>query len=104
MRLLPGTHAEVHVIGTSGRQLVRSRIVWARVLAVTPLIYEAALLFAAEIALLADGYWIPGVSADHAGDAGSGYPPASGASGKPQESQGNADHEGVGSAFENTSR
>ena len=99
-QLLPGTHAEVHVIGTSGRQLVRSRIVWAKVLTVHPLNYEAALCFDTEVVLLAEGYWIPGVPADHAGDAGSGYPLARGTSGQPQEAQGNTAHEGVGSAFE----
>ena len=100
VRLLPGTLAEVHVISTGGRQLVRSRIVWAKVRAVNPLNYEAALLFDVEVVLLAEGYWIPGVPASRAGDAGSGYPPASGASAKPQESRGNTDHDSVGSALE----
>lgn len=99
-QLLPGTHAEVHVVGRSGRQLVRSRVVWAKVLTVNPLNYEAALLFDAEVVLLAEGYGIPSVPVDHTGDAGSGYPSASGTSGQPQESQGNSDHSGVGSGFE----
>lgn len=100
VRLLPGTHAEVHVIGTSGRQLVRSRIVWARVLAVAPLIYEAALLFDAEVVLLVEGYRVPGVSAIHADLGGSGYPSVRAAADKPHESRGKTDHEGVGSPFE----
>lgn len=100
MRLLPGTHSEVHVIGTTGRQLVRSRIVWARVLAVEPLMYEAALLFDVEVARLAEGYCIPGSPSIQAGPVGSSYPPVDGKTGKPCESRGKADGAEVGRAFE----
>lgn len=75
VRLLPGTHADVHVVGAGGRQLVRSRIVWVRVLTVTPLVYEAALLFDAEVVLLAGGYRVPAASAGSVGSAGPAYPP-----------------------------
>lgn len=99
-RLLPGTHAEVHVIGVSGRQLVRSRIVWAKVLAVSPLIYEAALCFDAEVVLLAEGYRIPGVASTLVGHAGFGYPSAGEVTGDSQESQGKKVQAEVGSRFE----
>ncbi|MEQ1898355.1 MAG: hypothetical protein ABL971_13295 [Vicinamibacterales bacterium] len=100
MRLLPGTHSEVHVIGATGRQLVRSRIVWARVLAVEPLVYEAALLFDVEVALLAEGYCIPSASSMQAGGVGSRYPPVEGETGTPHESRGKSDGTKVGRAFE----
>lgn len=60
VRLLPGVHAELHLIGAAGRQLIRGRVVWARVRAVLPLIYEAAVAFDAPFDLLPDGYHLPG--------------------------------------------
>lgn len=59
-RLLPGVHAELHLIGAAGRQLVRGRVVWARVRGVAPLVYEAAVAFDAPFDLLPDGYCLPG--------------------------------------------
>ena len=103
-RLLPGTHSEVHVIATTGRQLVRSRIVWARVLAVDPLTYEAALLFDVEVGLLVEGYCLPSPPAFHADRAGSTYPSLAEKPSRPRESQGNTDGVGLGRAFEVASR
>jgi len=58
-RLLPGVHADLHLVGAGGRQLVRGRVVWARVRAVAPLEYEAALAFDAPFELLPEGYDLP---------------------------------------------
>jgi len=62
-RLLPGVHADVHLVGAMGRQLVRGRVVWSRVRAVGPVVYESALVFDAPFELLPAGYDLPGDTA-----------------------------------------
>ena len=51
VRLLPGTHVEVHVVTREGRTLVRSRVTRAAVFAVAAdsLQYRAALAFDARV-------------------------------------------------------
>lgn len=89
-RMLPGLHAELHLIGAAGRQLVRGRVIWARVRTVAPLIYEAAVAFDAPFDLLPDGYCLPGEGTTLVGGPEPTYPLA----GRPRpdapESAGNA--------------
>src|SRR4029079_8031036 len=56
VRLLPGTHVEVHVVTREGRTLVRSRVTRASVFAVTAdtLRYRAALAFDMRVNTAAD--------------------------------------------------
>jgi hypothetical protein len=74
-RLLPGTHVDVHVIARHGRILVRSRVVRARVTAVTPseVLYRCALAFDHVVDT---GYSLPTVTPGAADPAGSRYPAA----------------------------
>jgi hypothetical protein len=54
-RLLPGTHVDVHVVTTAGRQLVRSRVVRAYVSTLKPdsVCYRGALAFDRQIDAMA---------------------------------------------------
>jgi len=51
VRLLPGTHVEVHVVTREGRTLVRSRVTraWVFAMAADILQYRAALVFDARV-------------------------------------------------------
>jgi hypothetical protein len=78
MRLLPGTHVDVHVITGEGRQLVRSRIVRAYVSHVGAEVirYRGALAFERIVDTAPTGYPVPAVLAGPAVLQGSGYPDA----------------------------
>ena len=78
-RLLPGTHVDVHVITRDGRVLVRSRVVRARVTAISPgeVRYRCALAFDH---LVDTGYPVPITAAGQAALTGTRYPPAVGES------------------------
>jgi hypothetical protein len=76
VRLLPGTHVDVHVVARDGRTLVRSRVVrcWIATLQSDGVWYRAALAFDRHVDTAPPGYAIP--DASHAdGDAqGPDYP------------------------------
>jgi len=75
-RLLPGTHADVHVVTRHGRVLVRTRVVRAVVWHLEPdaVRYRAALAFDTEVDTEADGSALPmGHGASQPG-AGTPYP------------------------------
>jgi hypothetical protein len=74
-RLLPGTHVDVHVIARDGRVLVRSRVVRARVTAISPseVLYRCALAFEQVVDT---GYPMPSDAAGQALSAGTRYPVA----------------------------
>jgi hypothetical protein len=61
MRLLPGTHVDVHLVTCDGRLLVRSRVVRAFVCYVSSsaIRYRGALAFERPVRTTADGYAIP---------------------------------------------
>lgn len=61
MRLLPGTHVEVHLITKEGRVLVRSRVVRAYVCHVSgdSIRYRGALLFDRHVDTANAGYAVP---------------------------------------------
>lgn len=74
VRLLPGTHIDIHIVGADGRVLARSRVVRARVSAVwgDRIEYCGALAFERPIDV--SGYAVPG-DADLSVDvSGSTYP------------------------------
>jgi hypothetical protein len=74
-RLLPGTHVDVHVIARDGRVLVRSRVVRAKVTAISPseVLYRCALAFDH---LVDTGYPLPAAATGEAALAGTRYPAA----------------------------
>ena len=76
MRLLPGTHVDVHIITGEGRQLVRSRILRAYVchLSAELIRYCGALAFDRLIDTAPIGYHLPDVLAGAAVAEGNGYP------------------------------
>lgn len=61
MRLLPGTHVEVHLVTRNGRELVRSRVVRAFVhhLCATRVLYRGALTFDRSVQTAVVGYAMP---------------------------------------------
>ena len=61
MRLLPGTHVEVHLMTSDGRQLVRSRVVRAFVhqLCANRVLYRGALAFDRPVNTAIVGYAMP---------------------------------------------
>jgi hypothetical protein len=75
MRLLPGTHVDVHVITGEGRQLVRSRIVRAYVshVAAEVIRYRGALTFERAVDTAPTGYPLPGVLGGAAPVEGNGH-------------------------------
>jgi hypothetical protein len=75
-RLLPGTHAEVHVVTRHGRTLVRTRVVRSLVwhLEADAVCYRAALAFESDVDTEADGYPVPAESPVMAGGMGNAYP------------------------------
>jgi hypothetical protein len=74
-RLLPGTHVDVHVIARHGRILVRSRVVRAKVTAISlsEVVYRCALAFDH---LVDTGYSVPAATAGQAAVLGTRYPVA----------------------------
>lgn len=76
LRLLPGTHVDVHVVTHDGRVLVRSRIIRAYVfeLEADVVRYRGALAFERTIDTTMVGYGIPGGSVGIADPPGIGYP------------------------------
>jgi hypothetical protein len=83
-RLLPGTHADVHVTAREGRRLVRARIVRAYVcqLSNDAVRYRGALAFEHPVDTEPTGYALPEVLRDPIGAEGSTYPIADAASGE----------------------
>ncbi len=61
IRLLPGTHVDVHLLTSTGRVLVRSRVARCYVAVLKPdaVRYRAALAFDRHIAIASFGYDIP---------------------------------------------
>ena len=76
MRLLPGTHVEVHLFTCDGRQLVRSRVVRAFVhhLCATRVMYRGALAFNRPVHTAIVGYALPEGDDPSMDRAGSRYP------------------------------
>jgi hypothetical protein len=77
VRLLPGTHVDVHVVTPAGRVLVRSRVVRARVSALQADLveYQSALMFDRQVETAPAGYGLPVVSQLSAVERGTAYPP-----------------------------
>ena len=76
LRLLPGTHVDVHVVTPGGRVLVRSRIVRAYVFELQPdtVRYRGALAFERTIDTTTAGYGVHGVLGGFADQPGTAYP------------------------------
>lgn len=76
MRLLPGTHVDVHVVTGEGRQLVRSRIARAFVshVAAELIRYRGVLTFERSIDTAPMGYHVPDMLAPVIPSEGSAYP------------------------------
>lgn len=76
MRLLPGTHVDVHLVTTEGRVLIRSRVVRALVWRVCRdrIDYRGAIVFERSVSTGAVGYPIPGVPGSSNGPSGKPYP------------------------------
>ncbi len=76
MRLLPGTHVDVHLITQDGRLLIRSRVVRAFVCEVSPhqIRYRGALAFDRPVRTAAVGYPMPGTLDAPQEGQGSPYP------------------------------
>ena len=76
MRLLPGTHVEVHLVTCDGRQLVRSRVVRAFVhqLCATRVLYRGALAFDRPVHTASVGYAMPEGDDALSGVPGNPYP------------------------------
>lgn len=80
MRLLPGTHVDVHLVTREGRLLVRSRVVRAYVYHVGPqhICYRGALSFDRPVPTAAVGYPMPEGSDGRNERQGNAYPDAAG--------------------------
>lgn len=80
MRLLPGTHVEVHLVTCDGRQLVRSRVVRAFVhqLCATRVLYRGALAFDRPVHTASVGYALPDGDDALSGVPGNPYPDSPG--------------------------
>jgi hypothetical protein len=76
MRLLPGTHVDVHLVTADGRLLIRSRVVRAFVSRVSRdrIDYRGAIVFERSVATAAVGYPIPGASEPSKASSGKPYP------------------------------
>lgn len=76
MRLLPGTHVEVHLVTSDGRQLVRSRVVRAFVhqLCATRVLYRGTLAFDRPVHTDIVGYGMPEGDDALIGTRGNAYP------------------------------
>jgi hypothetical protein len=77
VRLLPGTHVDVHVITRAGRLLVRSRVVrcWVAVLQPDVVGYRGALTFERHVDTAPNGYAFPDAPGAGVEGEGSLYPP-----------------------------
>jgi hypothetical protein len=76
VRLLPGTHLDVHVVTREGRVLVRSRVVrcWIAALDAGLVWYRAALAFDRQLDTATLGYAIPQPARACADGGGPDYP------------------------------
>ena len=76
MRLLPGTHVDVHLVTGEGRLLVRSRVVRASVCHVTAecIRYRGALAFDRIVDTTTVGYAVPEARGASLGAPGKAYP------------------------------
>ncbi len=76
MRLLPGTHVDVHLVTRDGRLLVRSRVVRAFVCQLGPhqIRYRGALSFDRPVHTVLVGYPMPGAADSQTEREGSPYP------------------------------
>ena len=76
IRLLPGTHVDVHLHTLTGRMLVRSRVArcYVATLERDAVLYRAALAFDRNIAMVSPGYDIPVGSQHDRAPAGHLYP------------------------------
>jgi hypothetical protein len=76
MRLLPGTHVDVHLVTSDGRLLVRSRVIRAFVWRVsgTRIDYRGGLAFDRPIRTASVGYAIPEAVDGSAAGQGNPYP------------------------------
>jgi hypothetical protein len=76
MRLLPGTHVDVHLVTPDGRLLIRSRVVRAFVCYVSAarIDYRGALAFDRTVPTASIGYPIPEAVDGRAGGQGNPYP------------------------------
>lgn len=76
MRLLPGTHVDVHLVTRDGRLLVRSRVVRAFVCHVSAhqIRYRGALVFETMVQTAEIGYPLPAASDTPIDPQGSPYP------------------------------
>ena len=76
MRLLPGTHVDVHLITGEGRLLIRSRVIRAFVCRVSRdrIEYRGAIAFERTVPTTAVGYAIPGAADASNGASGKPYP------------------------------
>ena len=76
MRLLPGTHVDVHLVTRDGRLLVRSRVVRAFVchVSATQIRYRGALAFETPVQTAEIGYPMPAASETPTDLPGSPYP------------------------------
>ena len=79
VRLLPGTHIDVHVVTREGRVLVRSRVVrcWIAALDAGAVCYRGALAFDRQLDTAAPGYAIPQPERALADAEGPDYPSSS---------------------------
>ena len=75
-RLLPGTHADIHVVTRHGRTLVRTRVVRSLVwhLEADVVCYRTALAFATDVDTETDGYPVPGENPVIVRGGGNAYP------------------------------
>jgi hypothetical protein len=76
MRLLPGTHVDVHLVTAEGRLLVRSRVVRALVCRVCRdrIVYRGAIVFERPVSTAAVGYPMPDVADASNAPSGKPYP------------------------------
>ena len=76
MRLLPGTHVDVHLVTDEGRLLIRSRVVRAYVchVSASAIRYRGALAFDRAVQTTVAGYAIPGGPNGPAATEGNPYP------------------------------
>ena len=76
MRLLPGTHVDVHLVTAEGRLLIRSRVIRAFVWRVCRdrIDYRGAIVFERPVSTAAVGYPIPGAAEASNAPSGKAYP------------------------------
>lgn len=80
MRLLPGTHVEVHLVTADGRVLIRSRVIRAYVWLVTRdrIEYRGAIAFERPVSTAGAGYPIPDAFGAASAERGKPYPDSTG--------------------------